>query len=299
MQKFKRFTLLALCFMITFAKHLSYIQENGLNEEFKPLGSYNKDFSGLEVTFSGRIEEKVGLEVSAGIQIINTVFVGVDLSAGLYTEVEMGINSAIDSEPKFDINLSVESGIFLSLKIVAEIELLDTEYEHSFFDFKWPLVAEEKTIVKDFSTSNDDTELSTGENEKNGEFNSDSGFTMTAEKNRLEQNSCVNETEDESYYKYKFNYKNGKFEDIDVTMVFYIDTGYAPVDSLVKSVVKLGSIYLIVKENVFASYAENGNYAYLSFKVDKEMFEEAYGDVATDDYYSFKIKMQENGFICK
>lgn len=266
----------------------------GLGEEFEFVGSYDKEYSDVTLSFAGKIEEKFGVEVSVGLDILNVVSATADVATGLYTEAEMGIENKFGNGYSFDTNLKVENGIFLEFGVSAELG--DIELSHKFVEQNWPIIEKEWNFSKSF---NQNGEVILDSDSEHGGTGGEYGYSFTQDKDRLEQYSCVDSIEDESYVKYKFNYENGDLKNIELIGAYFVDTGVESVDSFLKLLIRVIAVYCNIEYKVLSTYYENGKYSYIVVELDKEEFEQEFGEVNSEDYYSFKIKMQENGYVCK
>lgn len=261
----------------------------GANEEFKFIGSYDKDYTDVTLSFTGKLEEKMGLKFAVGIDILNVVTTTADVSSGLYATLDTNIKQKFSNDSTFEISLSGDVGIFLDFSVSAKFGFV--ELSHSFAKLKWPMTSYKKSFIKEFSSDGNLKDNS------NNNSNDDYGFILEQSKERLEQYSCVDNTEEDTYIKYKFNYENSNFKNITLTTLLYIDTGYEEVDNFLKSFIKFICLFFQVLYN--GSYYESENSMQIILSIDKATFEKEFGYVDGNDYNAFKLKMQENGYICK
>lgn len=267
----------------------------GVGEEFRFIGSYDKKYNDVTLSFAGKIEEKFGIEISIGIDVLSVVSAKADLAAGLYAEAEMEISSVVGKKHAFETSLKVENGIFIEFGVSAE--LLKMEVKHTFVEKKWPIISKEWSFSKDFNENPEDIIDDAGiDSIVSGDSN---GFEFTGEKERLEQYSCVDSMEDDSYIKYKFNYDNGEFENIEMVGVYLIDYGNDSVNSLMRLILKAFTIYFKIYYNFSATYYESGAYSYIVITLDENDVVNEFGDVDVSDYYSFKAQMKDENYICK
>lgn len=262
----------------------------GIGEEFKFIGSYDKEFKDATISFSGKIEEKLGIKLSLGVDLIGVVKLKVSAASGLYESAETKITYTTGKTDSFDLTFKVESGIYLDFSVGADL-IEEIKYEHTFASKKWPLLVNTRVSTKDF---NEQTQLN--ENDTNEESQM---YTLQSEKERLERYSCVDSTEDENYIKYKYNYKNGKFDGVEMTGVYYINTGIEPLDNFLRLIIQILSVLFKVYYNFGTYYYENGYYSYIVVPLREEDMKNEFGDINYENYYTFKAAMDEQGMTCK
>lgn len=264
----------------------------GLSEDFKPIGSYKKDTSSASISFSGKLEAKFGLELSLGIELVNTVGVYANVSAGVYFETSLGIEkSLVDSS--FTATAAAEAGLFLEFSLSAEIEIVDLEAKYKFVDAKWPIISKDWTI--EYPEKNEEY---VGNNNGN---NANNDISYAEVKDLLESNSCVRQ-ESGFLLKYKFYYNNGKFIGLDVIGAYIVNTGQAWLDSLGKFMALVMSVQEMIEHKVLVTVAEDDTYFYVRYHMGSKRASIElgnYGDINNIDYASFKAIMQSNGFTCK
>lgn len=258
----------------------------GVGEEFKFIGSYDKDYDGLEFSFAGKVEDKLGLELTIGLDLINTVDAGISIETGAYAEAGVTITGNISTDAAVNIKANYDAGLYLDFGITAEAA--GVEFKHDFVSEKWSLKSDEIEYTYPDSTTTD--EATTKSN----------GITVTSEKNRLENYSCVSSLDEDSYTKNKFIYENGTFKGVDVTGVYYINTGIEWVDNLLKLLCKIIGLYSAITLKVPVEFYEEGYNFYLIFHLDQEAWAKENGtSIEETDYNSFKVSMVEDGYTCK
>lgn len=260
----------------------------GVNEKFKPISSYNYDFKGVEISLTGKAEYKAGLEISVTAEILNTVEAGINLGAGLYAEGETGITTNIGKESQFGVSLGYDIGMYLEGNLVAEF--LNTKVEYHLFEKKFSLDSKKVEFV-----------YPKAEGEEEQKLIDENGMIVNKEENRLEQYSCVSSTEDESFAKATYLYKNNKFAGVKVTEVIYINTGVEWIDNLLKIILKVFSVYRFFETWAPIEYYEDGYYVYFTTTYTPKKWVEINSNKSKEDisYNDFKVEMVENGYTCK
>ena len=262
----------------------------GVGEEFKFIGSYDKEFKDSTISFSGKIEEKLGIKLSLGVDLVGVVKLKVSTASGLYESAETKITYTTGKTDSFDLTFIVESGIYLDFSVGADLTE-ELKYEHVFASKKWPILVNTRVSTKDF---NEQTQTNENVTDDESEM-----YVLQSEEERLERYSCVDSTEDESYIKYKYNYKNGKFDGVEMTGVYYINTGIEPLDNFLRLIIQILSIIFKVYYNFGTYYYENGYYSYIVVPLREEDMKTEFGDINYEDYYTFKEAMNEQGMTCK
>lgn len=270
----------------------------GQGEEFEFIGSYDKEYRETKVSFAGKVEEKVGVKVSVGIDIIGIINANLNATTGLYASATTKIGYTLGDENSFDVSLKIENGLFLDLAVEADLTI--TKYSHTFVNLKLKLVEKEWTFNKKYNedgtlVGSESDNTSTDNNETSGAY----GTEIQSEEERLQRYSCVDSTEDDSYVKYTYNFENGKFKNIEMKGVYYINTGIDVVDQFLELIIQIIAVCLKVYYNFGTTYYVEGNYHYIVVPLDEKDIQKELGDINIDDYYSFKESMTNNEYICK
>lgn len=260
----------------------------GVGEKFKFVGDYNKELTGVDVSFVGKLEYKLGLELSVGLSLINVVSAKANVATGLYTEAELSLEA---TPTTYTVSAGTEGGIFLEFGISASVGKL--EKKRNFVDKKW------KLFDKDWSYKyQDDEDAEASDTESNIE--PESKLSYNEQVNNLERYSCIlpNET---GYIKYKFNYKKNSLDNVEANLVYKIDTGSEFGDSLSRFLVRFLVIHYGFEYKTLMTVSDQDKYTVINAYFNKKNYRRnlALPDNSDDNYYYIKSVLESEGYTCK
>lgn len=157
----------------------------GLGEKFKPLGSFDFKTTDLTASFSGSIEEKLGIKLGVQLSFVGVVEAGIICVGGLYGEAKLSMaEDVVNSE--FKTEASVELGAYIELGL--EAELASADFTYIILDKKFPFYNDSWEHVFNYKTNEIETNIpeetkqeenkSETKNEETNEEQNDSAATI-------------------------------------------------------------------------------------------------------------------------
>lgn len=264
----------------------------GIKEEFTPISSYTNKFSDSSINITGAIDAKLGFQIELKAKILNTLEAGVEATAGLYNKATLVIEAASDT--KFNVTAKNEMGIFITLGLVVEVDLTVADYEKSFdlIDVKIPISSLSKTTKETLEYEEDEDTPKIVDSEK--------GLILNPNDYLLDKNSCVKIEDNNVIAQQSFDFKNGELSGGTYVLKVDVSNDIDWVENLTRFLCRIFSAYYMLEHRTLAIYTDEGNYAVITFHLNKANMLRELGlkEDSNTSYSYIKSYQTSKGFTC-